>query len=85
MGHAIVGRSIIPPVNQLLVHKLANERRFVHINASKVLPARGVDCAARGPARASRLSNLLASAGARARTRTNTRRAHACVLVHSPS
>ena len=25
MGHAIVGRSIIPPVNPLSVHKLANE------------------------------------------------------------
>ena len=74
----------------------SRRRRFVHINASKVLPARGVDCAARGPARASRLSNLLAassarplilsapaSAGARARTRTNTRRAHARVLAPS--
>ena len=32
----------------------SRRRRFVHINASKVLPARGVDCAARGPARAAR-------------------------------
>ena len=29
-------------------------RRFVHINAIKVLPARGVDCAARSPVRRAR-------------------------------
>ena len=34
----------------------SRRRRFVHINAIKVLPARGVDCAARGPARAARSS-----------------------------
>ena len=66
MGHAIVGRSVIPPVNPHSVHRLADEsslapdsapsrrRRFVHINAIKVLPARGVDRAAYGPARAAR-------------------------------
>ena len=52
MGHAIVGRSIIPPVNPLSYTSSptsrrsppSRRRRFVHINASKVLPARGVDC-----------------------------------------
>ena len=32
----------------------SRRRCFVHINAIKVLPARGVDCAARGPAHAAR-------------------------------
>ena len=39
---------------------LSCRRRFVHINAIKVLPARGVDCAARGPARAARIPPLRA-------------------------
>ena len=32
----------------------SRRRRFVHINAGKDLPPRGVDCAARGPASAAR-------------------------------